>query len=157
MQLTLLYSAFNDLVQTPPEERSVRIEAELAKHIAYALPLPSQPMVNSSKFYIEQCSALVRSTIAAFNEEFPINTEGVMGLTSELWRLRYRLVHNCSMIDIDFLVAALAGPENAELNYTMPPRYKGLVSIPAPAAAKGAIRSFVLQKIPTHEVTDALS
>lgn len=119
VNLNELYSAFAGQSDVPMEARGVYIEAQLAKLIAYRLPLPSAPLDGLQQYYAGNHAPLARQMVSAFNELFPVNVLTTLELVYVIWRFRYYLCHNPHELNMDRFLA--------DAGSNLAPRYQDMV------------------------------
>lgn len=77
-----------------PIDRSKVIQFELAKYIAYCLPLPSSPLKSAKMHYTESLRAQTLEKLDAFNEVHVIDYRVTERLVEVFWTARYRAVYD---------------------------------------------------------------
>ena len=154
--LAPLYSAFQEegFKDVPIEDRVIIVEANLAKYLAFQLPLPSSPLDALTPWYGSHCIGIVRTVISAFNEQYPINVENVIKLTQVMWTQRYNLCHRPRDFDLSALCMILINNDNSDLTYTMPPVYKSVIGNDCPGRwlITGFVENFITNEpVPSGE------
>lgn len=104
---TLACFAVVDQSQLVPEVREkVKIVA-LAKAAAYALPMPSSPVVNLNSYWFENCLPAVEQWFSNVVEYVPFNVRLATDLTQQVFRARYNVLHVPRKVDCHTLIDAM--------------------------------------------------
>lgn len=77
----------------PAERQGDYLKAAIARVVAFRLPLPAEPVVNAADHYKGALEGRVVQAIDVINERLPLDYDGVLELTQQLWTVRYGLVH----------------------------------------------------------------
>ena len=81
--------------------------AGIAKAVAYHLPIPSSPVENLRRYFLEQHNVGVMEFVADVNEAIVVDTDKVIDLVFRIWKTRYEVVYLPQAVHFSDLVSML--------------------------------------------------
>tara|TARA_A200000159_G_scaffold69864_1_gene64854 strand:+ start:509 stop:949 length:441 start_codon:yes stop_codon:yes gene_type:complete len=100
-----------------PQDRKAAVSLALARHIAYACPLPTSEVHNVRTFFLENYQEEVNAFLSSVNEQFVVDVTAAMDLAFKLWSTRYKLVHVPSALSIESLLSMSDSKSFSDVEY----------------------------------------
>lgn len=98
-------------VQMSDSQRSTFLAANLARGIAYTLPIPASPVDVLHTFYANSYDTQINAIINEINEQVIINTRDCREMVFKFYKLRYEMVHAPFMFGHVLMPMAAVLPE----------------------------------------------
>lgn len=88
-------------------DRGLVMVAAVSKAVAYALPLPSSPVVSLRSYYADNAEQFALAVLSDVNEHAVFNLRQAKEMVFQIYRARYHVVHMPHAVDLHRLTDAV--------------------------------------------------